>query len=107
MNGLAVASSAIVGFADPTNWTIRGTGDFGGDGKSDILWQDTSGNVTFWDMNGASISGSGLVGFADPSAWSIVATGDFEGVRGPRKLDRRRRPGAGSGRRCLTHRNTY
>ena len=38
-----------------------GVGDFNGDGKSDILWRDTSGDMAFWYMNGTTISsGPGL-----------------------------------------------
>jgi hypothetical protein len=39
MNGTAVASSAGVGNI-PINWTVVGTGDFNGDGMSDIVWRD-------------------------------------------------------------------
>jgi prepilin-type processing-associated H-X9-DG protein len=31
------------------------THDFNGDGKSNILWHDGSGNVGMWLMNGAQI----------------------------------------------------
>jgi hypothetical protein len=54
-----------------------GTGDFNGDGKSDILWQDTSGNVGLWLMNGAQVTPAGVGGA--PAGWSIVETGDFDG----------------------------
>ena len=37
------------------------TGDFNGNGMSDILWRDTSGDVAIWFMNGTTIaSGTGL-----------------------------------------------
>jgi hypothetical protein len=47
-----------------------GTGDFNGDGKSDLLWRDSSGNVTVWFMNGTQLSQSAGVGNA-PTVWSI------------------------------------
>jgi hypothetical protein len=48
-----------------TTWAIAETGDFNGDGMSDILWIDGSGDVAVWFMNGATISstaGYGSVG---------------------------------------------
>ena len=38
-----------------------GTGDFNGDGHSDILWQNTSGQAAIWEMNGTNIIGGGNV----------------------------------------------
>ena len=54
------------------------THDFNGDGKSDIVWRDSSGNVAFWLMNGATMSSSGGVGGV-PATWSIVGQRDFNG----------------------------
>jgi hypothetical protein len=39
-----------------TDWSIVQTGDFDGDGKSDILWHDTGGGVALWLMNGATVT---------------------------------------------------
>jgi len=69
MNGAQVLQSAGVGNV-PTAWTIVGTGDFNGDGKSDVLWHDTSGNVAIWFMNGAQITQSAGVGNI-ATVWSI------------------------------------
>jgi hypothetical protein len=52
------------------------THDFNGDGKSDILWQDTSGNVAVWLMNGAQITQA--AGVAN-TTWTIVGQHDFNG----------------------------
>jgi hypothetical protein len=57
MNGVQVAQAAGVGDA-PTVSSIVETGDFNGDGKSDLLWQDTSGNVAMWFMNGVQVAQS-------------------------------------------------
>jgi len=53
------------------------THDFNGDGKSDILWHDGSGNVAMWLMNGAQVTSLGVGNAA--TAWSIVGTRDFNG----------------------------
>jgi hypothetical protein len=58
-------------------WRIAGTGDFNGDGTSDILWlNDTTGQALIWLLNGSSVIGGGSPGSA-PSPWTIVETGDF------------------------------
>jgi hypothetical protein len=49
---------------------MAGRGFFNGDGKSDILWHDTSGNVAIWFMNGTQVTQSAGVGNA-PTVWSI------------------------------------
>jgi len=44
------------------------TGDHNGDGKSDILWIDTSGDVGVWLMNGTQIlSATGIANV--PTIW--------------------------------------
>jgi hypothetical protein len=64
-------------FIAPSRWATD-THDFNGDGRSDILWHDTSGNVAMWLMNGAQVMQSAGVGAA-PTAWSIVGQRDFNG----------------------------
>jgi hypothetical protein len=48
LNGTQVTQSTGVATV-PTTWAIAGTGDFNGDGKSDILWHNTTtGDVAIW-----------------------------------------------------------
>jgi hypothetical protein len=69
MNGPQVLQSAGLATV-PTAWTIVETGDFDGDGKSDILWHDTSGNVAIWFMNGTQVRQFAGVATV-PTVWSI------------------------------------
>ena len=57
-----------------TSWHAIGTGDFNGDGKADILWQNTDGTPAIWDMNGMSILSAGVL--ANPgSTWQLKDDG--------------------------------
>jgi hypothetical protein len=55
----------------------KNTHDLNGDGKSDILWKDTSGNTAAWLMNGGQILQAG--GFGTVPDWSVVGQRDFNG----------------------------
>jgi len=59
---------------------LRVARDFNGDGRSDILWRNsTTGEDVIWLMNGAAISSSvRFATVADPN-WSIAGVGDFNG----------------------------
>src|SRR6185503_10858972 len=61
-----------------TGWTIAATGDFNADGKSDILWRDTAGNVATWLMDGAAVSSYSASGSAS-ATWTVSGVGDFNG----------------------------
>jgi hypothetical protein len=54
-------------------WTIAQTGDFNGDGKSDVLlYHSASGTIGSWLMNGATITSFVGIGALPPSAWMIL-----------------------------------
>ena len=52
--------------------------DFGGLGRSDVVWQQSgTGSVELWFMQGSTISSKAY--FNVPSNWQLVGTGDFDG----------------------------
>jgi hypothetical protein len=78
MNGTAISSPGVPG-SIPTEWQIKGVGDFNGNGKTDILWRNTiSGTVAIWLMNGTGVSSVGVPGSV-PADWQIKGVGDFNG----------------------------
>ncbi len=80
MSGTTIASQGSPGTVSPSSgWVIQGTGDFDGNGMSDILWRNsTSGEVYIWLMNGTTITSQGSPGTVS-SAWSIQGVGDYNG----------------------------
>ena len=64
-----------------TAWHAVGTGDFNGDGRADVMFQNTDGTVTDWlgRADGSFAGNSGNFNINPGSQWHIVATGDFNG----------------------------
>ncbi len=67
--------------SDPTNWKFQTTGDFNGDGQTDILWRhQVTGAVQFWAMNGTTRTQTIDLSYALSDAnWKIQGAGDFDG----------------------------
>jgi hypothetical protein len=64
-----------------TDWQIQSTGDFNGDGKSDVLWREKqTGNTYIWMMDGPTvIGGTGYTASLADNKWEIHLLGDFNG----------------------------
>jgi hypothetical protein len=72
VNGTNLTGGAVV--ANPgASWKVVGTGDFNGDSHSDILLQNTNGNVAIWDMNGTNLMSGAVVANPGPS-WQALGT---------------------------------
>jgi hypothetical protein len=83
MDGMTGTETITVGTVPDLNWHIEGTGDFTGDGRTDILWRNHSGSgvdagkVIVWEMNGTTPKSSqNVTTLSDPN-WRIEGTGDF------------------------------
>jgi FG-GAP-like repeat len=57
---------------------VVGTGDFNGDGFTDILWANSAGNFAFYFMQGISVLPNPPQFSAGPN-YVVVGTGDFDG----------------------------
>ena len=80
MNGNTLIGGGAVSPNPGPAWKAIGTGDFNGDGLSDILLQNTStGQVSIWEMNGNALIGGGPVSPNPGPAWKAIGTGDFNG----------------------------
>ena len=65
----------------PTSWKMAGTGDFNGDGRSDILWRNSDGSLSDWlaNSNGGFAANDANVFTKVATSWHVVSTGDFNG----------------------------
>ena len=88
--GLLFAGSSTDAIANPIGQVLAFLGatmvsggpnrsDFNGDGKADILWQNSStGQRVIWLMNGTTHQSTVNLGTV-PTTWSIVGSSDFNG----------------------------
>ena len=72
-------------FVRPSAADITSTNDFNNDGRSDVLWRHTGGDVAIWEMKGTTATAQVDLGHSD-TAWQIAgtaslvqSTGDFDG----------------------------
>jgi hypothetical protein len=73
MNGTNVIGGGTVSANPGPNLHAIGTGDFNGDGFSDILLQDANGQASIWEMNGTNVVASGSVGANPGPSWRAIA----------------------------------
>jgi hypothetical protein len=62
----------------PNTWQIDGTGDFDGDGDTDVLWRHDDGQTVTWETQNGAFVASHDIEFASIN-WRIEGTGDFDG----------------------------
>ena len=73
MNGNNLIGGGPVSANPGLSWHAIRTGDFNGDGHSDILFQNTNGQAMVWEMNGTNVIGGGAVSPNPGSNWRAVA----------------------------------
>ena len=78
MGGTTVgAGEGLRGVADPM-WKSVGTGDFNGDGRTDIVWRNDGGSMAVWIMNNGAVQNvATLPSLPDP--WVVGAIADMDG----------------------------
>ena len=71
------ATQQPAGTLSSQSWTVAGSGDYNGDGRSDILWRNTStgGNV-IW-RSASSATPQAVTMFS--TAWRVAGSGDYNG----------------------------
>ena len=62
----------------PLTTHVAGTGDFNGDGQTDILFRGSDGHVVEWLMTSGRVTSIQDIGPAD-SSWNILGTADLNG----------------------------
>jgi len=79
MNGLGIKTEGTIAHAPVGNdWHVQDVGDYNGEGKSDILWRQDSGQVYVWEMNGLQVTAEGVVSHAAVSSdWHAFSQFNF------------------------------
>jgi hypothetical protein len=68
-----VTSKTNIGSYPVDSWSIAGTGDFDGNGTTDILWRDyNTGDNEIWFMNTSGTVASKATVGSFVKAWTIV-----------------------------------
>ena len=80
VNHATVPGGNFVNVTPAANYKVVGVGDFNGDGKSDLVFQNqTTNQIAIWFMNGAGYQGGVLLPFSPLAGWKAAGTGDFNG----------------------------
>src|SRR5262249_17326033 len=64
------------------SWNVAGIADFNADGMADVLWRQTGGGLSLWQMGGSTVTASKALTYngsavAPDASWNVAAVGDF------------------------------
>jgi hypothetical protein len=71
LNSGSLSRSQAITTGLPAGWNVVGTGDYNGDGTTDILLQN-GGSLTDWLINNGSISSSNALTTNLPAGWHAL-----------------------------------
>jgi hypothetical protein len=80
-DGSFVGNIAHFNYNPGLQWHVVGTGDFNGDGRTDILWQNDDGTMRDWlgQPDGSFVGNIAHFDYNPGLQWHVVGTGDFNG----------------------------
>ncbi|MCW3051695.1 MAG: hypothetical protein JWN14_865, partial [Chthonomonadales bacterium] len=77
-NNATISGGNFVDATPDASYKVVGVGDFNGDGKSDLVFQNqTTGQIAVWFLDGSHRYGGVLLSATPGTGWSVVGTGDF------------------------------
>ncbi len=83
-NHSVISGGDYVNPVPTAGWKVVGVGDFNGDGKSDLVFQNqTTNQIAIWFMNGPNYIGGVLMPYVPPAGWLAVGAGDLNGDGSP------------------------
>ena len=68
MDDGTIISSALIG--GDLSWAVNNTADVNGDGKTDIIWRDSSGGTVVWLMNSFNVLDHVVLG--GDATWTLI-----------------------------------
>jgi hypothetical protein len=75
----SVTATVTVTTSNPTPVVNRTRADFDGDGRSEIIWRNTSNSLAMWDLTGRTLNNGAVFQTISASSWRIEGYGDFTG----------------------------